>query len=77
MEGVLKGYDSMVNLVLDECIEYIRNPEDPSQRLTSSDGSGEYVRELGIVVCRGTAITYIHPLNGSEIIENPFLKQSE
>jgi U6 snRNA-associated Sm-like protein LSm7 len=30
-------------------------------------------RELGLVVCRGPAVTLISPLDGSKEIENPFL----
>lgn len=29
VSGVLKGFDPVPNLVLDESIEYLRDPEDP------------------------------------------------
>lgn len=32
-------------------------------------------RELGIVVCRGTAVVLICPVDGMEAIANPFLQQ--
>ncbi|WKY06122.1 hypothetical protein Q1695_006377 [Nippostrongylus brasiliensis] len=27
--GILKGYDALLNLVLDNCVEYLRDPENP------------------------------------------------
>ena len=45
VEGTLKGYDLMANLVLDEAVETLRDAEDP-YRLT------ENTRRLGLVVCR-------------------------
>jgi U6 snRNA-associated Sm-like protein LSm7 len=65
--GVLKGYDQLVNLVLDEAIEYIRDPEDP---LNVTDET----RQLGLIVCRGTAVMLVSPTDGTEQIENPFLQ---
>jgi len=32
-------------------------------------------RELGIVVCRGTAVVLICPVDGMEAIANPFVQQ--
>ena len=29
VEGVLKGYDKLDNLVLDECVEFMRDLNDP------------------------------------------------
>lgn len=43
--GILKGCDNLQNMVLDNTIEYLRDPADPS-RIT------ENTRELGLVVCR-------------------------
>ena len=65
--GVLKGYDSLVNLVLDEAKEHVRDAEDP-YRLTDE------TRSLGLVVCRGTAVVLICPVDGFEEIANPFLQ---
>ncbi|GFH29800.1 Sm domain-containing protein [Haematococcus lacustris] len=31
VSGVLKGYDQLLNLVLDEALEYLRDPLDPTQ----------------------------------------------
>jgi len=66
--GVLKGYDPLLNIVLDDCIEYLRDPDDP-YKLTMD------TRPLGLVVCRGTAVTLICPMDGMESIANPFVQQ--
>lgn len=68
MEGILKGYDPLLNLVLDECVEAITDPADPF-KLT------EEKRKLGLVVCRGNQISVISPLDGTEEIENPWASQ--
>eukprot|EP00768_Dysnectes_brevis_P000753 gnl/Dysnectes_brevis/1170_a1304_3934.p1 GENE.gnl/Dysnectes_brevis/1170_a1304_3934~~gnl/Dysnectes_brevis/1170_a1304_3934.p1 ORF type:complete len:108 (-),score=18.18 gnl/Dysnectes_brevis/1170_a1304_3934:48-371(-) len=52
LKGILLGWDRLNNLVLDNAIEFLRNP------LDSSKFSGE-TRELGLTVTRGTAFTYI------------------
>ena len=63
--GVLKGHDPVPNVVLDECVEYLRDPKDPS-RLTGQ------TRKLGLVVARGTSITVLNPEAGFVEIDNPF-----
>ncbi|CAJ0573735.1 unnamed protein product, partial [Mesorhabditis spiculigera] len=63
--GTLKGYDALLNLVLDDAIEYLRDAPD-SERVT------EDTRSLGLIVGRGTAITIIAPADGMEQIANPF-----
>jgi len=65
--GILKGYDALVNLVLDNAIEYMRDPDDQN-RLTND------TRALGLIVARGTAITVVAPLDGIEQIANPFIQ---
>jgi len=60
--GVLKGYDQLLNLVLDEVEEDIQDPEPRT-------------RSLGLVVLRGPTITLLSPVDGSEEIANPFLPQ--
>lgn len=60
--GKLKGYDHLLNLVLEDTIEYSRDTED-SQK----------TRKLGLVVCRGPAVTVVCPEDGHEPIENPFI----
>ncbi|KAG7670789.1 hypothetical protein Ndes2526B_g01457 [Nannochloris sp. 'desiccata'] len=63
--GTLKGYDQLLNLVLDEATEYLRDPED-HLRVT------EQKRGLGLIVCRGTSVMTVAPSDGTEEIENPF-----
>lgn len=68
--GLLKGFDQLHNLVLDEAIEYLRDEED-SSRITDE------TRNLGLVVCRGTTVTLICPVDGTEEIANPFAEAEE
>eukprot|EP01100_Stratorugosa_tubuloviscum_P012385 TRINITY_DN5869_c1_g1_i1.p1 TRINITY_DN5869_c1_g1~~TRINITY_DN5869_c1_g1_i1.p1 ORF type:complete len:115 (-),score=47.12 TRINITY_DN5869_c1_g1_i1:171-476(-) len=70
VEGVLKGWDTMANMVLDDCEEYLRDIDDPS-KVTSEK------RKLGLVVCRGPALMLIHPLDGTDEIANPFNTQEQ
>ncbi|KAH8153436.1 uncharacterized protein LAJ45_02248 [Morchella importuna] len=63
--GILKGYDQLMNLVLDDVKENLRD----------EDGN-EHTRELGLIVARGPMLTLISPIDGSEQIENPFLQES-
>ncbi|CAB3382644.1 U6 snRNA-associated Sm-like protein LSm7 [Cloeon dipterum] len=65
--GVLKGYDPLLNLVLDNTTEFLRDPDDP-YKLTDD------TRQLGLVVCRGTAVVLICPTDGMESIPNPFVQ---
>ncbi|KAG7447319.1 U6 snRNA-associated Sm-like protein LSm7 [Guyanagaster necrorhizus] len=58
--GILKGYDQLLNLVLDEVEEEILEPE-------------AHKRSLGLVVLRGPTITLLSPVDGSDEIANPFL----
>ena len=66
MTGTLKGFDQLLNLVLDECLEYLRDPDDP---LKITDET----RSLGLIVCRGTSVMVVSGLDGMEEIPNPFL----
>mmetsp|Transcript_36095 Transcript_36095/g.102183 ORF Transcript_36095/g.102183 Transcript_36095/m.102183 type:complete len:101 (+) Transcript_36095:146-448(+) len=70
VHGVLKGYDQLLNLVLDDTVEYLRDPDDPL-KVT------EKTRTLGLSVCRGTAVIAVSPSNGAEEIANPFLAPEE
>ncbi|KAK1830268.1 U6 snRNA-associated Sm-like protein LSm7 [Podospora conica] len=64
--GVLKGYDALMNLVLDDVKEALRDDE-----------GNEMNRSLGLVIVRGTLLVVISPVDGSEVIANPFLQESE
>ncbi|ODM18698.1 U6 snRNA-associated Sm-like protein LSm7 [Aspergillus cristatus] len=66
VSGTLKGYDQLMNLVLDEVKESMRDDE-----------GNETTRALGLIVARGTLIVLISPADGSEEIANPFVQQEE
>ncbi|KAK9803369.1 hypothetical protein WJX73_010180 [Symbiochloris irregularis] len=70
VEGVLKGYDQLLNLVLDQTTEYLRDKDDPSR--ISND-----TRKLGLTVCRGTAVMMVSPTSGTQEISNPFEEHIE
>ncbi|GAB1212404.1 hypothetical protein ATERTT37_001542 [Aspergillus terreus] len=67
--GLLKGYDQLMNLVLDDVKE--------TMRATIDDEGNETTRSLGLIVARGTLIVLISPADGSEEIANPFVQQEE
>ncbi|CAD6573840.1 MAG: Sm-like protein lsm7 [Tremellales sp. Tagirdzhanova-0007] len=58
-EGTLKGFDQLMNLVMDDVVEEYEGNALPS-------------RELGLVVLRGPNVVLISPTDGSAEIENPF-----
>eukprot|EP01082_Thalassiosira_pseudonana_P009543 g8577.t1 g8577 contig3:418846-419655(+) len=70
LRGALRGYDELVNLVLDDCEEFMRDPEDP-ETITNQ------TRKLGLVVIRGTQVSLVSPEEGTEEIANPFLGGGE
>lgn len=61
MQGILKGYDQLMNLVMDEVVEYLPGAADDAT-------SESKTRELGLTVLRGTALTIINPADGFEQI---------
>ncbi|KAJ3482201.1 hypothetical protein NLI96_g7141 [Meripilus lineatus] len=61
--GILKGFDQLLNLVLDEVEENLQAEY------------GNRTRSLGLVVLRGPTITLLSPVDGSEEIANPFMAQ--
>ena len=68
--GILKGYDPLVNIVLDETVEYLRDPADPYKQTLKT-------RKLGLTVCRGTSVMLICPDEGMEEVQNPFVQHEE
>lgn len=63
--GNLIGHDAILNLVLDDTEEYIRDPDDHFV-IT------EKTRNIGLVVAKGTSVALITPVEGTQEIENPF-----
>ena len=66
MTGTLKGYDQLMNLVLDDVKESLRDDE-----------GNTTTRPLGLIVARGTLLVLISPVDGSEEIANPFTQGME
>ncbi|CAK1362234.1 Sm-like protein LSM7 [Cercospora beticola] len=64
--GTLKGYDQLMNLVLDDVKETTRDEEGNTS-----------TRNLGLLVARGTLLVLISPVDGSEEIANPFVQADE
>ncbi|KAJ5167183.1 uncharacterized protein N7482_005964 [Penicillium canariense] len=64
--GTLKGYDQLMNLVLDDVKESMHDDE-----------GNQTTRSLGLIVARGTLIVLISPADGSEEIPNPFVQPEE
>ena len=58
--GVLKGYDQLMNLVLDEATEYTKDLNDKMLN--------DNTRKLGFTVIRGTALVSLSPVDNSEVI---------
>ena len=46
VEGKLKGFDTLVNLVLDECVEYMRGDVTVCEKW-----NGQRERECGVLLC--------------------------
>ncbi|KAF8987268.1 Sm-like protein lsm7, partial [Haplosporangium bisporale] len=66
--GTLKGYDPLLNLVLDETEECLRD----------LDGHLlDQTRTLGLIVCRGPSVILISPMDGTLEIANPFIQEEE
>ena len=78
--GTLKGYDQLMNLVLDDVKELLRGGlavhcdymEVIADARIVDDEGNESSRSLGLIVARGTLLVLISPVDGSEQIENPF-----
>ena len=68
--GILRGFDPMVNVVIDDSVEHLRSENDPYK------ASGK-TRKLGRVVCRGNNVTMCAPEEGYESIANPFTGAEE
>ncbi|AET40758.1 Sm-like protein LSM7 Ecym_6383 [Eremothecium cymbalariae DBVPG len=63
--GILKGYDELMNLVLDETVEYLRDEDDSSVILEGK------TRNLGLIVIRGTILLSLSPVAGGDLIAGP------
>ncbi|CCC68795.1 hypothetical protein NCAS_0B07110 [Naumovozyma castellii] len=70
VSGTLKGYDQLMNLVLDDTIEYLKDADADIATSTVKDKT----RELGFTVIRGPMLISLSPLDGSEVI---YIQNSE
>ena len=52
VRGILKGHDPLVNLVLDDCVEYLRDPDDPYRQTGETRRLGLTVRSLSLVLLK-------------------------
>ncbi|GBC06456.1 hypothetical protein RclHR1_06850004 [Rhizophagus clarus] len=66
--GLLKGFDALFNLVLDDVVERLKDYED--WHLLNG------TRSLGLLICRGTTVILISPVEGMNEISNPFFDDS-
>ena len=70
MTGILRRYDNLVNLVLDEAEESVKPPNNPDLPSVMQRPSTRY---FGKVVCKGSSVMLIAPADGThELIENPY-----
>ncbi len=70
VQGILKGYDPLANLVLDETVETLRVPDDPYKL-------SDEKRKLGLVVARGPSIMLVMPVDGRSEVDNPWAPAEE
>lgn len=91
--GLLKGFDQLMNLVLDEVEEVMRGEfaktifgkscEDAQGTVlltcfwVTDEEGNEGKRSLGLIVARGPLVTLISPFKGSEEIANPFVQADD
>ena len=78
MSGILKGYDQLLNLVLEDAVETMRDVDDHTvlsrnTRALTSKTSGE--KNANRVVCRGTAVMVVSLQQGIQEVSNPFAEQ--
>ena len=86
LKGILRGYDELVNLVLDDADEFLRGEKQVNYLFFSMNHSHppfskdpqdpnrttDKSRKLGLVVVRGTQVSLVSPEEGMEEIANPF-----
>ncbi|GAB7361905.1 hypothetical protein MBLNU230_g1943t1 [Neophaeotheca triangularis] len=64
--GILKGYDTLMSLVLDDTKEMLQDDE-----------GNTTTRRLGLLVVRGTMLTLIAPTKNYHPIKNPFAQDDD
>lgn len=69
VEGKLTGFDQLMNLVLEDTVEKLRDVNDRTKFTGST-------RKLGKIIIRGPLLLAISPKDGFETISNPFVSDS-
>ena len=90
--GTLKGFDQLLNLVLDDTKEFLKDPDDPYRLLDETRTLGLTVKCSHLTlarlaaqlthrscpqVSRGTSVMLVCPTEGFEEIANPFEQEGE
>ena len=78
VQGVLVGYDKLFNLVLSDRVTEDA-PPDTGVTDTTEDYPPRVLDEAGAprVICRGSQVMTISPMDGFEEIANPWLQAEE
>lgn len=53
------------------------SPHTHTRTHTPDDEGNEMTRPLGLVVARGTLLVVVSPVDGSEVIANPFVQEED
>lgn len=65
IKGTLKSFDHNLNVILDDCIEYLRGKlgliVDSTDPYTYNEGK---TRPIGLVICRGTMVSSFMSADG-------------
>jgi len=70
--GTLKGFDGLVNVVLDDTTEELPAPAAGAGAGAGAGAAPATTRYLGLVVCRGPNVLVVGPDEGLREIANPF-----
>lgn len=78
VDGILKGFDQLSNLVLDDTRESISGTPlyiicSYSMNIDESCLKGGKYRSLGLTVIKGTQIIMLSPIDDINEISNPFM----
>jgi len=66
VHGVLKGYDSVGNVILDDSVEIIHDEDENDKEIKKKE------RNLGVLFARGPTISILFPKEKFHEISNPF-----
>lgn len=72
IQGVLRGFDSNLNLVLNDAIEADSHSVGTHEVLRSTEFDKGVRRFLGAIVIRGNAVMSVCPLDGAEVVKDAY-----